>query len=110
MNNKNKFVGEFTKQVYKPKWIKVSDDEHMLVYKNNKYFLRKQGQGVYSIGKAYLLYHLPSGSHIPVYIKVIGWVKSDNHSPDFLGSYLKGIVTEEECKKATIKYIDLLLT
>jgi hypothetical protein len=92
----------------KPKFTTVSSNEVRLDYKGNKFMLVEQNRGVYGIGRAIQLYLMEGFEK--KHIKEIGWTKGDNHGGEFKDdSFLKGIVTGEDCKKAAIKYIDIIL-
>ncbi len=92
----------------KPIFTQIDAKEIRLDYKGMKFLLKENSRGVYGIGSAVQLYQLDGLKK--EHIKEIGWTKSDNHGgPSKSESYLSGIVTFEDCKKAAVKYIDSLL-
>jgi len=92
----------------KVKFIEIDRHEWMFKFKGNKYLLRESPRGVYGIDKSVILFRLDG--FIFTMIKEIGWTKSDNHSCSYFDiSYLKGIVTIDECKAKAIEYLEKIL-
>jgi hypothetical protein len=94
----------------KAKFTKVSENETRLDYKGNKFMLVEQDRGVYSSGRAIQLYLMKGFDK--QHIKELGWTKSDGYfrpgDSDSKNSCIPHITTLEECKKASLKYIDLI--
>ena len=92
----------------KPIFKQIDSRETRLDYKGHKFLLIEQNRGVYGMGSAIQLYQLNGLKK--EHIKEIGWTKSDNHGGPSKGeAYLEGIVTQQDCKKAAVKYIDSII-
>lgn len=92
----------------KAKFTQVSTNEVRLDYKDNKFMLVEQNRGVYGMGRAVQLYLMDGFEK--KHIKEMGWTKGDNHGGEHKeDSFLKGLVTVDDCKKAALKYIDIIL-
>lgn len=89
----------------KAKFTKVSENETRLDYKGSKFMLVEQDRGVYSGGRAIQLYLMEGFTK--KHLKEIGWTKSDGSSSR-KDACIPHITTLEECKKASLKYIDLI--
>ena len=89
----------------KAKFTKVSENETRLDYKGSKFMLVEQNRGVYSGGRAIQLYLMEGFTK--KHLKEIGWTKSDGSSSRE-DACISHITTLEECKKASLKYIDLI--
>jgi hypothetical protein len=90
-----------------PKFIQVAPNEVKIEYKGNKFCLIEKAIGVYGAGKVIKLYKLDEFEK--KLIKEIGWTRSDGHSSKGMSDSVIPVLTNmEDCKKAAIKYIDLI--
>jgi hypothetical protein len=89
-----------------PKFTTVDSSETRLDYKSYKFLLKEQSRGFYGAGKAIQLFQLDGLKK--THIKEIGWTKSDGTGPRG-EAFLDGIVTLEDCKQASVKYIDSII-
>jgi hypothetical protein len=96
-----------SKKFPRPVFRQISLTEVRFDYRDHKFILKERNRGTYGIGSAVQLYELHGMESI--HVKEIGWTKSDNHSGPDKSSYLQGIVTFEDCKLASTKYIDSIL-
>lgn len=85
----------------------ISLSEVRFDYRGLKFILKEKTRGVLGIGYAVQLYQLDGMES--KHIKEIGWTKSDNHSGPAKTAFLQGLVTFEDCKTGSIKYIDSIL-
>lgn len=93
----------------KANFIEIAPNEFKFYFMRKKFMLIENPIGVYGQGRAVILYKL--NGVIKNHIKTIGWTRSDNHgglrNTDAL---LFGIVTIEQCKEASLKYLKELLS
>ena len=90
------------------KFTQIALNEVMFDLKNTRFILAEKKQGVYSIGRAILLYQMDGTKK--TFVKRVGWTQSDNHNSQFDNdSILNGIVDWESCKTAAIKYLQTIL-
>jgi hypothetical protein len=83
----------------------VTDIECTFSYKKHKFLLQEKRQGVYSGGKAVLLYEVKGFDKN--YIKTIGWTMSDGGYDTYKKgeAYYKEIVDFNQCKIGAVEYI-----
>lgn len=89
------------------KFIQVCSNEMKFTYKGINFLLVEKSYGVYGIGSCVSLYQLDGVKK--TFIKGIGQTKSDNHGGGNNDFVLRGIVTFEECKQSSLKYVQTLL-
>jgi hypothetical protein len=90
------------------KFTQISPNELKFTYEGEKYLLREQSVGVYGLGRCVSLYQLNGIDK--KYVKCIGWTESDNHGGPSNEVLLSGIVTLEDCKTESVKYLKKLMS
>ncbi len=95
------------KKMETTKFTKISETETRLDYKGNKFMLVEQKRGVYSAGRAIQLYLMEGFDK--KHLKELGWTESDGYCRDMKDAYINRITTLEECKTASLKYIDSII-
>jgi hypothetical protein len=92
----------------KIKYDVISQNEVKFEYKGYKFLLREKSCGVLGAGRCVNLLQLEGLT--TKQLKTIGRTKTDNSGTESsFNTLLKGIVTFEDCKEPSIKYIDSLL-
>lgn len=90
------------------KFIRISSNEIKFDYKNLRFILEEKGQGVYSMGKAILLFRLNGTTK--EFLKTIGWTRSDNyHGEENESNLLNGIVKLDTCQTSALEYVKQLI-
>lgn len=91
----------------KPVFTQLSVDEVKINYRGMKFLLIEGDRGFYGAGRAIHLYKLEDNLDKKLMVEV-GWTQTDNsHSPSGL---INHFTNWDECKIASIKYIDNLLS
>ena len=88
----------------------ISQNEDKFTHKGYNFIIEEDRLGVYGMGRAVRLYKLDGLKK--EFVKCIGWTKTDNHGGGNRdnGVLLNGIVTVEECKTESVKYLNDLLS
>jgi hypothetical protein len=96
-----------SKKFPRPVFRQVGLTEAKFDYRDHKFILKEKNRGVLGIGSAVQLYELVGVES--KHVKEIGWTRSDNHSGPAKTAFLQGIVSFEDCKTASLSYIDSIL-
>lgn len=91
----------------KAKFTKISQNEIRLDYMDHKFLLIEQKRGFFSAGMAVQLFLLEGFEK--KHLKELGWTKSDGSCKDMERACITHITTMDECKIASLRYIDSIV-
>lgn len=90
------------------KFTEISQNETKFTYKGTNFILVEGSVGTYGLGRCVRLNQLNGIKK--EFVKCIGWTKSDNHGGPSNEVLLSGIVTLDECKTESVKYLEKLMS